>query len=123
VQKPKKKAGMAKQIIVQRIEKGPGGDNNVGVVAWFAVAAGREIPIANAVSVWPGASVAENAAIAAGQVIEESYSAQYTLTTTKAQIQADLVAKFNARQAQITARPNPNLFFGVFFDSVTGWSA
>lgn len=114
---------MAKQIIVQRIEKGPGGDNNVGVVAWFAVAAGREIPIANAVSIWSGASASENAAIAAGQVIEESYSAQYTLTTTKSQIQADLVAKFNARQAVITARPNPNLFFGVFFDSVTGWSA
>lgn len=114
---------MAKQIIVQRIEKGPGGDNNIGVVGWFAVAAGREVPIANAVSVWTGASPSENAAIAAGQVIEEAYSAQYPITMTKAQIQADLVAKFNARQAVITARPNPNLFFGTFFDSVSGWSA
>ena len=114
---------MAKQLIVMRVAKGPGGDNNVSFLMWLAVASGREVPIPGAVSQWTGASAAENTAIAAGQVIEEPYSIQYPVTMTKAQIEADLVSRFTARQAQIAALPNPNQFFGVFFDSATGWSA
>jgi hypothetical protein len=115
---------MAKEIIILRVTTGPGGDTNVGLAAWFAVAAGREIPPTRTVtSAWPDASAAEVAAIQAGQVIEEVYSFQYPVTFTKAQIQTDLVSKWNARAAQIAARPNPNQFFGVFFDSVSGWSA
>jgi hypothetical protein len=114
---------MAKQVIILRVERGPGGDNNVNYLMWLAVAASRETPITGAVSAWAGASTAENTAIAAGQVIEEPYSSQYPTSMTKAQVQAALLAQFNARQAVITARPNPNLFFGVFFDSVSGWSA
>jgi hypothetical protein len=115
---------MAKQIVVQRVVSGPGGDNAVTFVLWLAVAAGREVPIAGGVSAWAGASTAENTAIAAGQVIEESYQIQYPVAMTKAQIQTDLLSRFTARQAQITARVNPNVYFGVYYDpAATGWSA
>lgn len=114
---------MAKQIIVLVTGKGPGGDTLVNWLFWLAVAAGRELPLPGAVSAWTGASVAENAAIAAGTVIEVAHAAQYPANFTKSQIEAKLSAQFTTEQAALTAAPNPMQFFGVFFDSVTGWSA
>lgn len=114
---------MAKEVVVLRTFLGPGGDRNVNFLLWLSVPAGSEIPIPGGTSDWAGASAAENTAIANGQILEEVYSTQYPQTMTVAQIKADLVSRYNARQAQVTARPNPNQFYGVFFDSVSGWSA
>jgi hypothetical protein len=113
---------MAKQIIVLRTNVGPGGDTNVNVLGWYAVTTQKAVPIVNGVSIWSGASGPENAAIAAGTVVEEAYQIQYPSTYSTAQIKADLISKWTARQSAITAQPNPNAYFGIFFDSSTGWS-
>lgn len=111
---------MAKQIIIQRVGKGPGGDDNVSYLFWLAVVSGREVPMAGAVSAWGGASGAENTAIAAGSVIEEAYSRQYPVAATMPQIRADLLARFTARQAEVAALPDPNKYNGRFYDPSTG---
>lgn len=111
---------MAKQIIILRVTKGPGGDDNVSYLFWLAVASGREVPGVNPTSAWSGASLLENTAIANGSVIEESYSTQYPLAATIAQIRNDLLSKFTARQTVITALPDPNKYNGRFYDPATG---
>lgn len=111
---------MAKQIIILRVTKGPGGDDNVSYLFWLAVASGREVPGVNPTSAWSGASLLENTAIANGSVIEEPYSRQYPVSATATQIRNDLVAKFNARQAEIAALPDPNKYNGRFYDPATG---
>ena len=95
----------------------------VNLLFWLAVTVGQEIPIANKVSAWSGASTAENTALAAGQVIEEAHSVSFPSTITKAAAETELANEFTARQTQITNQLNPNLFFGVFLDSITGWSS
>jgi len=116
---------MAKEIIALRVRPGSGSTNiDVTWLFWLAVPAGQEIALpVGAASVWPGASAAENAAIQAGQVIEEQHGAQWPAGTPAATIKAALVSAFTARQAIVNGQPNPNQYFGVFFDSVTGWSA
>src|SRR5712664_4038151 len=101
---------MAKQIIVLRVGKGPGGDLDINYLFWLAIPVGQEILIPNAASAWTGASAAENTALANGTVIEEAYETQVPSGTTKATIQTGLVTRFNARQAQINARQNPNQY-------------
>jgi hypothetical protein len=115
---------MAKQIIIQRVAKGPGGDLDIQYLFWLAVPTGQEIPLAATVtSAWTGASALENTALQNGTVIEEAHETQVPTGTTKAAIENGLLNHFNNRQAQLNARQNPNQYYGVFFDSVTGWSA
>lgn len=114
---------MAKQIIILEVKKGPGGDMNVRWLFWLAVAANAQQPLPGAISAWRGAQAADITAIQSGAVLEEDYTSQWVPGATKAQIQADLVARGNARQAEITALSNPLKFYGVFWDTSGGWSA
>ena len=113
---------MAKQIIVLSTAKGPNGtDTSVRVAAWFYPAAGREVPMPNASSVFRNATIAEIQAIQAGTVIEETYEILYPSGTSVTAIKADLVSRYNARAAVIAAIPNPNQWYGVYYDGT--WSA
>lgn len=126
---------MSKEIIVLEVSKPNGSDLNVHWLFWLYPVSGREVPLpvqhnndgsvsaTPIYSIWRGASTADQAALGSGTTIEEEYSAQYPAGSTKAQIQADLVSKYNARAAQLASQQNPNQFYGVFFDSATGWSA
>jgi hypothetical protein len=114
---------MAKEIIVLDVSTGPGGDLSVNVLAWFAVPVANQAPKPGAASLWRGAAAADTANLQSGAVLEESYNFQFAQGTTKVAIQAYFVNAYNARAAVIAALPNPNQFYGVFFDSVTGWSA
>ena len=118
---------MAKQVIILRTAKGPGGDDDVEFVYWIPVVAARRVPIAGAVSVWSGAAAGDNTKIQSGEILEIKDRCQFPAVMTSAQIKADLEARWAAKKAEIDAMPNPNRFFGVFWDpAVTannGWSA
>ena len=94
---------MAKQIII--LERQDGTPIVVNVAYWLVVPAGWQSYYAKpgAVSVWKGASAPENAAIAAGQVLE--VLAQETMAEggTIPSMQAELVTRFNSAQARLTA--------------------
>jgi membrane-associated protease RseP (regulator of RpoE activity) len=113
---------MAKQVIILRSFKGPGGDLGLTYLFWLTVPSGREVPTDN-ISRWKEASPAENQAIKDGTIIEEYYDTQVPAGTTKAAVQTRLSTAFTVRQTEITNRQNPNQFYGIFLDSVNGWSA
>lgn len=113
---------MAKQIIILDIGSNPSQSLvSVHYLLWLTTA--NPVAKAGAVSQWLGASVAENAAIAAGTTIEESYTILLPIGLTKAQAEALLNLHYTARQNEFGSQPQPGVLFGIFFDSVTGWSA
>ena len=114
---------MAKQIIVLDVTKPNGTDVNVHCLFWLYPPVANQVPVPNAVSEWRAAQTADNTNLQTGAVIEESYSWQYPPGMTKAQIEADLLSKYNARVIQFNAQLNPNAYYGIFYDSGTGWSA
>jgi len=115
---------MSKQIIVQRISNDLSGNLVVNVLGWYSIAAASQIPISGGVSLWPGASTAENNLIASGAVVEELYTLNYPSNATASSIKSDLLARWSSRQSIITAKLNPNLYLGVFYDpTASGWSA
>jgi hypothetical protein len=115
---------MAKQIIVLETNPADGGRNSIKYVAWFAVPVNKQVPqpaVAN--SQWSGASQAEIDAIRSGAVLEEvrtiSVPASYSTTELKAVLQKDYTDRLN----YLANQPFKLQYNGVFFDSVSGWSA
>ncbi len=108
---------MAKQIII--LGQVPGATLTFEYALWLAVPAVRQAFYAKvgAVSVWPGASKTENAAIAAGQVTEVVRHQGWPTGTAIATIKAALQAEYAALQAQIAAL-NCWAQYGTFFDGV-----
>lgn len=110
---------MAKRIIV--LDKlGPG---SFKILYWLNIQAARQPFYAKpgAISIWPGASTPENAAIASGAIRErvETFSAEGT--PGLAVVQAALEAQWTTFQAEQDAT-NPYLRYGSFFDDGTGWT-
>jgi hypothetical protein len=95
---------------------------NVRWLFWLTVAAANQVPNPGATSQWRNAAAGDITNLQSGAVIEEARSAQWPQGTAKATIQAAILAIGTARQAQITAMQNPNLYYGGFWDSSTGWS-
>jgi hypothetical protein len=90
------------------------------VVFWFPITSGAR-PQQNG-SLWSGASPAETTAIQNGTVLEVSASFGFPINTPIANIKAFLQQEWTNRNTQ-QAGVGPNSTFGVFFDSVNGWSA
>lgn len=103
----------AKQIIVLSVETDPG-QIRVNYLLWITTAS--PIPVPGAVSQWKGASVPENAAIAAGTTIEIQRTLAAPQGTSKAAIQTQLQNIWTQTQNAATAQPS-----GCFFDG-TVWS-
>ena len=110
----------AKEAIILEISTGQPQAIEVRYALWLTTL----IPVARpgVVSLWTGASAAENAAIAAGTTIEVVRGRDFPSTLTKAQIQGFLQAEFSAQQQYLQGQVQPGQFYGVFFDG-TGWSA
>lgn len=113
---------MAKQIIILNSSPGPSGDTNVVYAFWLSVPAGQQIPNPGMASAYRGASTAEIGNLKTGAIVEEINAAQYPVSWTLAQIQADLLTKYAARQTAITAQQNPNLYYGSVWDGAA-WTA
>jgi len=95
----------------------------VSFVFWFPIAVGRRVPLQpGRPSRFPEATNEEIAAINDGSVIEEYDQVIIPSGSTATQVKAALEARYAAREAVLTALPNPNQFFGIFWDGST-WSA
>ena len=110
---------MARQIIIQERINIPS-DFSFRYVFWASIPATRQSFNVNALatSTVKDATAAEILAIQNGQIIEQQNTANYISGTPIASIQADLIAKFNAFQAQVTAQ-NPWTFYGTSWDGTT----
>lgn len=113
---------MAKKIIVLDTNSSDGGFISIRAALWF--------PLANPIvqppstdSAWPGRSQAEVDALRSGVVREEVRHFVFAVGTSTAVMKAALEADWSARAAFLATQPPPGQFFGVFFDSATGWSA
>lgn len=107
---------MARQIIILERLNEPS-DFSFRYLFWATVPAARVGAYADAAatSAFKSATGPELAALQAGQVVEHVDTAFYPAGTAIAVIEADLVAKFNVYQAQITAA-NPTVRYGTYYD-------
>jgi hypothetical protein len=112
---------MAKRIIVLGVQVGTP-FTTVGAVFWYPVTVPSSAKTQTSGSIWTGAVAAENAAIQAGTVIEEQNTFQFPTGLASATMEAWLLQYWTQRNVQINGT-GPNLFNGVFNDSLTGWSA
>lgn len=111
---------MAKKIIV--LEKSPE-SGLFRAALWADVPVGRQIHYAKpgAVSAWVGASLAENTAIANGQIAERVITLAVSDGATNAQIRTALERGWTDYQAYITEF-NPWFRYGSFYEGTT-WTA
>jgi len=111
---------MAKEIIALT-QVSDGTNQTIQFAMWYSITSGM-LPQPTVSSQWAGASTAENTAIQNGTVKEEIYIHTFPLNTPATAIKAVVNQAWTDRNAQING-VGPNQFNGIFFDSVTGWSA
>lgn len=93
------------------------------VVFWFAVTAGKEVPLiaSQRVTLYEGGTEAEKEELRAGRVIEEPYRRSFNEGVTQAEIRQALLAAYAARES-IHAEPtrlNLAMFIGASFEDGT----
>jgi hypothetical protein len=113
---------MAKQIIVLEQQPLTGGVSQISALFWFPVSAARAVPLPGGTSRSRLATPDENAAIAAGTVVEETFTFQIPPTATQANVQTWLQSIYANRKATFDAKPDPNGFYGRNWDG-TAWVA
>ena len=110
---------MAKQIVIlEKLDS-----DTYKYALWAAVPVARQsfYTKIGAVSEWKNASVAENTAIAAGQIVEKVETINVPAGSTLGQVQAFLQTRWTDYQALITAN-NPWVRYGSFWDGIS-WTA
>lgn len=111
---------MAKEIIA--LSTTPNGSTIILQVAfWYSITSGA-VSRPTLTSQWTGASTAENTAIQNGTVIEEVEVFSFPLNATATTIKDVLNKRWTVRNGELNGQ-GPNIYYGIFFDSVTGWSA
>lgn len=113
---------MARKIIILDRVNLPS-DQDYRVAFWLDVPAARHLFYADpaAVSNVKDATPAELTALRAGEVVEEIHTVPARANTTQAPLLASLVTRYNARQAEFTAR-NPWARYGSFWDG-SAWTS
>lgn len=111
---------MAKEIIALS-QDSDGTNQTIQFAMWYQITSGVE-PRPTFVSAWTGASAADNTALQNGTVKEEIYVHTFPIGTPAANIKAVVNQAWTQRNAQLNGIGR-NQFYGVFFDSATGWSA
>lgn len=116
---------MAKQVVVLESNQLDPLTMNVRYLLWITKT--KAIPLPNAVSQWTGANASETQALKDGTVVEipksRTFAVSGTAAALKSQIQSVLAADYTATQAASDSVTQSGQFYGVFFDSSTGWSA
>lgn len=111
---------MAKQVII--LERQDGSPIIYRVAFWLQVPAARQSYFANAaaVSVWKGASAAENSALAAGQIYEVVETVAMLPGDTEQAIAAALQVRWTNKQLEFN---NSVLLYryGTYWDGA-GWT-
>ena len=106
----------------------PNGSSIIILAAfWYNITSGIT-PRPNISSQWiaspnsPGASTADNTAIQNGTVIEEIEPFPFPLGVQGATIKDVLLSRWNVRNGELNGQ-GPDVYYGIFNDSVSGWSA
>jgi hypothetical protein len=107
---------MAREITILDVTPNDVNDNVARIAFWFYIPVANQVPAPGASSQWRGASASDIAAIQSGAVIEEVRTIVFLQNMTLAEIKAYMVTAYNARAAQITAKVNPNQYYGDFYD-------
>lgn len=113
---------MANQVTVLSVTSAIGGEFNVSVVFWYPVTAGQECPNPGATSAYKNAPGAVLTALQAGQLIEESRSYIVPSSYSIAQVEAFLLAMYQAKATYIGTKPAVGQFYGFNYDG-TSWNA
>ena len=111
-----------KRIIVTRLTT-QGGILTLGVVLWYPVVVGDEVPLPGSNSAYREASQAELDALRAGTVKEETDSYRFPMSTTETSLKTFLRAVWTDRKNFLDSNPAEGKHYGTFDDSITGWSA
>ena len=114
---------MARKIIILEMNPVLPGETAFRFAMWADVPAARQARYADAAltSAVVGISAGELTALQNGSVVEKVEDARWPAGATVAQIQALLVARYTAFQAQITAA-NPWQRYGTNWDG-TSWTS
>jgi hypothetical protein len=108
-----------KQIIVLGLTQN-GTQITVQAAFWYPISVGALAQTSG--SKWTAASTAENTAIQNGSILEEVQSFSFPVGTTTATIK-DVLNKAWTQRNTALGGVGPNQYNGIFFDSVSGWSA
>jgi len=115
-----------KRVIALSVQ--PNGSSIIITAAfWYNITSGIT-PKPTASSQWiaspnsPGASTADNTAIQNGTVIEEVELFPFPLGVQPTTIKDVLVSRWTVRNGELNGQ-GPDIYYGIFNDSVTGWSA
>lgn len=118
-----------RQVFIREVVKGSDGVVVVSGFRWHAITAtGARVPKPSLVSMASEFDTAkrpttqEQADLESGAVREERFSHEYSATTTRAQIEADLQRRWADRQAAIDAEPPTRVYWGRTWDG-TSWTA
>lgn len=108
-----------KQIIILEVNGTDIGDQSVRYAMWFYPPVANQVPKPGFVSSWRGASATDTTNLQAGTVVEEVRIATFANNMSVPEFKAYLINVYNARASQINSAPNPNAFYGAFFDGAT----
>ena len=105
-----------KEIIILEVAATDVGDTQVRFVLWFYIPAANQVPKPGVRSLWRDASTQDNTNLQTGAVVEESRTIVFPLGMEVDAMKAYLVNVYNVRSTAISALPNPNTFYGSFYD-------
>lgn len=111
-----------KKIVILGNSLGANGDLDLTVLFRLTCPATIQQAMPGAVSQIPGATAAEDAEVASGAVLEQTWEGQLPKSLTLAQIRTGLVTEFNRRQAALDARALASRYVGAYWDGST-WTA
>jgi len=112
---------MAKEVIILEVNTNTPNQMAVHYLLWLTST--KPVPRPNFNSQWTGASAGETSALQAGTVVEESYSVTFPQSFGTGNIKTFVQDHYNDRQAYFTSQTQPGQYYGVYYDSSTGWSA
>lgn len=116
---------MAKQIHILEQSGVQDGQRTIKCVFWFPIAGAAKVPKPGYVSFAPAVNVsaADQSALEDGSVLEETVLIPFPTSYSTTQLKAIINARYTDRAAALALAPAARAFYGVFYDSVTAWSA
>lgn len=115
---------MARQITVLEQFFGDAGTRIINLVFWYPIAVqAARVPKPSFKSAAPTVTPQEQADLEAGVVREEVLSMQFPTSYNTTQLKAEINARYTDKATAVATEPAVRAFYGVLFDSVTGWSA
>lgn len=112
---------MAREITILEVIPNDVGDQIVRFAMWFYPPVANQVPKPGASSSWRGASATDTTNIQSGAIVEEVRTTTFNNNMTLAAFKTYLQNVYTARANTLNSQPNPNSYYGQFFDGAI-WS-